>query len=96
MTPSDLAELEIHKVITDTLLPMGTSPATESIAPINYRMNLQKYEHSYQTVVNLERIIGGGTLSLWVHRHLLWGCVYDEILDLIIVFINFRGCICTP
>jgi hypothetical protein len=37
--------LEIHKVTTDALLSMRTLPTTESIAPLNPRINPEKYEH---------------------------------------------------
>jgi hypothetical protein len=39
------------------------------------------------TIFKLE----GDALSLWVHRHLPWGCIYGKILDLIIVFMFWQG-----
>ena len=41
-------DLKIHEVTTDVSLPTGTSPTIESIAPLNLRINLEKYEHSCQ------------------------------------------------
>jgi hypothetical protein len=43
-----LADLEIHEVTTGTSLSTGTSSTIESIAPLNPRINLGKYEHTYQ------------------------------------------------
>jgi hypothetical protein len=36
------ADLEIHEVTTGDLLSMGTSPTTESIAPLNPGINPEK------------------------------------------------------
>ena len=38
----------------------------------------------------------GGVLVLCVHGFELWGCIYGEKLDLIIVFAKFHGCMGTP
>ena len=43
-----LADLEIRKVTTDASLLTGTSPATESTASLNPKINSGKYEHSCQ------------------------------------------------
>ena len=51
------ADLETHEVTTDTLLT-GTLLTTESITPLNPRINLGKYEHPYQVEdLNLGRNI---------------------------------------
>jgi len=42
------ADLEIHEVTIGTSLSTGTSPTTESIAPLNPRINLGKHEHLCQ------------------------------------------------
>ena len=42
------ADLEIHEVTISVSLSMGTSPTTKSIAPLNHRINLGKYEHPCQ------------------------------------------------
>jgi hypothetical protein len=42
------ADLKIHEATTDTSLSTGTSSTTESIAPLNPRINLEKYEHPCQ------------------------------------------------
>jgi hypothetical protein len=42
------ADLEIYKVTTGALLLTGTSPTTESIAPINPGINREKCEHPCQ------------------------------------------------
>ena len=38
-----------------------------------------------KTVAKLEKVEGGCTIALWVHRVELWGCMYGEKLDLITV-----------
>jgi hypothetical protein len=45
---TESADLEIHEVSTGVSLSTKTSPTTESIAPLNPKINLEKYEHSYQ------------------------------------------------
>jgi hypothetical protein len=40
--------LEIHEVTVGASLSTGTSPTTESIAPINPEINSGKSEHPYQ------------------------------------------------
>jgi hypothetical protein len=44
----ELADLEIHEVTTGASLSTGTSSTTESITPLNHRINPGKCEHSYQ------------------------------------------------
>ena len=41
-------DLEIHEVITCALQLTGTSPTTESIAPLNPGINPRKYEYPCQ------------------------------------------------
>jgi hypothetical protein len=53
------ANLEIYKVTTGALLLTGTSPTTKSIAPINPRINREKYEHPCQ----VEDLNLGGQIS---------------------------------
>jgi hypothetical protein len=53
---TESANLEIHKVITGASLSTETSPTTESIAPLNPRINTEKCEHPCQ-VENLN--LGG-------------------------------------
>ena len=49
---------EIHEVTIDVLLSTETSPTTESIAPLNLKINLKKYEHPCQVKdLNLNRQI---------------------------------------
>jgi hypothetical protein len=40
-----LANLEIYEVTTDASLSTGTLPVTESIAPLNHEINIEKYEY---------------------------------------------------
>jgi hypothetical protein len=42
------AHLKIDEVTTDVSLLTGTSPTTESTAPLNAKINLEKYEHICQ------------------------------------------------
>jgi hypothetical protein len=44
----ELVDLKIHEVTTDASLSMRTSPTTESIAPLNPKINPEKYEHPCQ------------------------------------------------
>jgi hypothetical protein len=41
-------DLEIHEVTTGASLSTGTSPTTESIAPLKPRINPEKCEHPCQ------------------------------------------------
>jgi hypothetical protein len=45
---TELADLEIHELTIGISLSTGTSPITESIAPLNPRINLKKYKHPCQ------------------------------------------------
>jgi hypothetical protein len=45
---TDPTNLEIHEVTMGVLLLIGTSPTTEIVAPLNPRINSEKYEHMYQ------------------------------------------------
>ena len=45
---TDPVDLEIHEVTADASLSTGTPPTTESIAPLNPRINPGKYEHPCQ------------------------------------------------
>jgi hypothetical protein len=45
---TESADLEIHEVTTGVTLSTGTSPTTESIGPLNPKINSGKYEHMCQ------------------------------------------------
>jgi hypothetical protein len=45
---TELVDLEVHEVITGASLSTGTSPITESIAPLNPGINPGKCEHPCQ------------------------------------------------
>ena len=60
---------EIDEVTTDVLLSTGTSPTTESVAPLNPKINSEKYEHPCQ-VENLNP--GGQVLPQETQPTNLW------------------------
>lgn len=43
-----LEDLEIDEATTGISLSTGTSPATESLTPLNPIINLEKHEHPWQ------------------------------------------------